>query len=145
MNNQLDRISNIASFPAKLDGHVYARFQMGAEGEPQVATDPATPESKYYLIDLHLHSSIARDIDYVQYHLLDPGFSQPDLRSEDEPNDFRYTIETDRDSLIDVTVSTVSVLYRQRTKLSAMLEAGHADTTNAAVREAIDRLKKLGG
>ena len=145
MNNQLDRISKVSSFPAKLDGRVYARFRMADAGEPQVVTDPDAPVARYYAIDLHLHSPVADDIDYVQYHLLDPAFAHEDLRSEDEPNDFRYRVETDRDSPVDVTVDTVSVLYRQRTTLSAMLEAGHAGSTNVAVRDAIARLKRLAG
>ena len=144
MNDQLERVSNFSAFPAKLSGRAYARFLLTPGGEPRFEPDADDPTVRHYLIDLHFHSPKADEIDVVKYHLLDPGFART-FESGDEPNDFRAPVQTNSDSLIDVTADVMSILYRQRTTLSAMLEAGHAGTTNPAVREAIDRLKKLGG
>ena len=94
-----------------------------------------------------MSTSRASEIDYVEYlSLARPHRSRSQsVPSEDEPNDFRVEIEIDRDSLVDVTVNIISVLYRLRTTLSAMLERGHTDSTNSAVREAIARIKNAGG
>lgn len=141
MNDLLDRIEYTRAFADRIKGRLYARFVLDRGGEPVFDPDPEFPETRHYLIDLYLYSPLAAEIDVVTYHLLVPGFPDPDISSEDEPNDFRAGIQTYGDMQLDVTVNVMSVLYKQRARLSAMLENGHAGELNPAVRDALARIK----
>lgn len=145
MNDQLDRITYSREFTDKVAGRLYARFVLDTNGEPSYEPGDADPNVRSYLIDLYLYSARAREIDTVVYYLLDSTFTEQELWSEDERNDFRAGIQTHSDVRIEITAKILNISYKQRTTLSAMLENGHAESTNPAIRAAIDRLKLLGG
>ena len=138
--NATDRIDYTRPFAENVQGTLYARFRLDADGDPIYETvDEGT---RSYTIDIYLHSTQSNEISTVIYFLDGSEAGQSLGRSVDQNNDFPATIESAGDALLLVKV-WMGLLrkYEQRAWLSQMLENGYGKDPPAEVKSAILRIK----
>jgi hypothetical protein len=135
-----DPIDYSRTFREHVQGRLYARFHTDPKGEPEYEEDEEG--LRHYTIDVHLESPRADEIDSVSYFMDDETYVDPNGYSEDADNDFREVIESYGQVLIEVTVNLGGRDYKQRVWLSQMLQNGYGGETNAAILDAIERIRK---
>ena len=134
-----DTIQYDPAFETRVQGRLYARFQLDADGAPDFEEDE--DRLRHYIISLFLHSPNAADIVDVTYVMDDETYVDPIGYSKDGDNDFREQITSYGEVPIIVRVNMGKGVFQQLAWLSNMLENGHSGKSNSAIRVAINRLK----
>lgn len=140
-NHVADRIDYNNSFREMVRGQLKARFRLDSEGEPMWEPHPDDRRLRCYIIDMFLETPRAREIRGVAYYLNDPSYLAPEGYSDNGNNQFREEITSFSDVEIVVTVQMERGEYKQRARLSEMLENGHADEMTPAIRTALQLIK----
>ncbi|MBN9119935.1 MAG: hypothetical protein J0I06_12365 [Planctomycetes bacterium] len=136
--NATDRIDYTRPFAEQVEGTLYARFRLDADGVPIYEVWGG---DRFYTIDVYLLSPKAAGIDEVTYFFDDSASPEPLGSSADRANDFRATIDSPGDARLRVEVRIGDSVYEQRAWLSQMLENGYAKGATPAVRSAILHIK----
>lgn len=136
-----DRIDYNRAFKENVEGRLEARFRLDPDGEPMYEPDDDDKRRRHYMIDVFLVTPRAKEIKAVTFYMDDPSFGDPKGYSDDADNQFREEIASYGDVEIDVTVKMREHGYKQRAWLSNMLENGHAEDMNRAIRAALERIK----
>ena len=137
--NATDRIDYTRPFAENVKGQLYARFELGPNGEPLFVEDE--DGLRYYAIDVFLHSPRAKDIFDVRYIVDDPTYDDPVGFSGDRANDFPEFVQSYGELPVIVKVQIGPRVYEQRTWLSQMLENGHAKDATPAIQAALQQIK----
>jgi hypothetical protein len=137
--NATDRIDYTRPFAENVQGTLYARFRLDADGIPMYQI--VDGNTRLYTIDIFLLSPRSAQIEEVTYFFDDPTSPNPLGTSTNRDNDFLATIESSGDALLRVEVRVGSRIYEQRAWLSQMLENGYAKDVTPTVQSAILRIK----
>ena len=133
-----DRIDYARPFAERIGGRIYARFRLGPDGQPSFKI---IDDLQHFTIDCYLHSPRASEIYEVQYVMKDPTFYDPVGFSAEATDDFHEVVESYGEVPVEVRVLLGGSVYTQQTRLSAMLENGHAQDMTPAIEDAIQRIK----
>lgn len=135
-------ITDTRAFAAQVQGRLQARFELNADRTPYFEQDEEDPTLRHYTILLGLDSPKAEDIDSVTYFIDDPTFRDDPVAASDDPrNNFEAVIFSYGEVTVEATVLIGPHAYKQRVRLSDLLEAGHRGDSTPEIRDAIQRIK----
>lgn len=141
VDQAIDRIAYTRPFMDSVQGRLKARFRLDSDGTPMYEPHDDDRRLRVFTIELFLATPRAKEVKAVSYFMDDPSYVDPNGYSVDADNEFREEISSYGDVEIVVTVDMPPHKYEQRAWLSNMLENGHADDMNPAIRAAIQRIK----
>lgn len=140
-NQAADRIDYTNPFRENVQGQLKAKFRLDSEEKPIYEPSDCDSDLRVYTIDVFLVTPRAKEIQGVSYFMDDDSYVDPYGYSDNATNEFREEIKSYGDVEIVVTVEMDGRKYEQRAWLSNMLENGHADNMNPAIRAALQRMK----